>query len=247
VATLQLLLPLPAKIVFFSTGSLPAVTRRRPAPVAAELLLIVTFVRLRMIPAVPVEDWRMPPPAPLGWVTALSETVTLVSVALWRLFRPPPYNPCATFPRTRLPLRTRTPPIALWIPPPSLPETLFGPIVLLLIVSVPTLLMPPPVVAAVLSEITELFSVVLDPVPVLRPPPLPPAPAVAVPFRIVTPDIVTAVVFALTFRTRSTSAPSMIVAPAPAPLIVTDPLVMSRSPVAALGDPPESVPAMLSV
>jgi hypothetical protein len=56
VATLQLLVPLLARSVFFSVGLFPAVVRRIPAPLVAELWLIVTFVRLRMIPAVALDD-----------------------------------------------------------------------------------------------------------------------------------------------------------------------------------------------
>ena len=248
VATLQLLLPLFARSVFFSTGSFPAVTRRMPAPLVAELWLIVTFVRLRMIPAVAVDDWRIPPPLPPTGVTVLLVIVTFSSVALCRLFRPPPFRPLAVFPWITLFVTVSTPmPAELCIPPLSLDETLFGPIVLSFTVSVPPLAIPPPVVAAALSEITTSLSVVLEPLPVFRPPPLPPAAAAAVPLWRVTPETVTAVVFAFTSRTRSTSAPSMIVAAAPAPLIVTDPTVMSRSPVAGFGVPPTSVPAMLSV
>jgi hypothetical protein len=98
VATLQLLAPLPEIIVFFSTGSLPAVVRRNPAPLVAELLLIVTLVSVRSIPAAEVEAWRIPPPDPLAGVTLLSEIVTLVSVALCRVFRPPPFSPFAVLP-----------------------------------------------------------------------------------------------------------------------------------------------------
>jgi hypothetical protein len=245
VATLQLLAPLLAKSVFFSTGSFPAVTRRRPAPFVAALLLTVTFVRLRTIPAAEVEDCRIPPPEPPTGLTVLSEIVTLVNVALCRLFRPPPLRPFAVFPRIRLSLTVSTAvPVALWMPPPSLAEILFGPIVLLLIVSVPVLLIPPPVVAATLSEKVRPFSVVIEPTPVFRPPPLPPAAADAVPLRIVNSEITTPDVAPLTSRTRSTSAPSITVMLVPAPLIVTDPTVMSRSPVAGLGLPPESVPAI---
>jgi hypothetical protein len=56
VATLQLLLPLLATIVFFRMGSLPAVVRRKPPPVVAELLLIVTLVRVNTMPAAAVDD-----------------------------------------------------------------------------------------------------------------------------------------------------------------------------------------------
>jgi hypothetical protein len=246
VATLQLLAPLFASSVFLRTGSLPAVTRRRPAPFVAELLLIVTFVRVSTIPASEVEDCRIPPPEPPTGLTLLSEIVTLVSVALCRLFNPPPFRPFAVFPRIKLSLIVSTAVlVALWIPPPSLAETLFGPIALLLIVRVPVLLMPPPVVAATLSETVTLFNVVLEPTPVFRPPPAPPAAAAAVPLRIVNPEITTPdTAPPFTSRTRSTSAPSMIVLPAPAPLIVTDPTVTSRSPAAGFGLPPESVPAI---
>ena len=98
VATLQLLLPLFARSVFFSTGSFPTLTRRMPAPFVAELLLIVTFVRRRTIPAVTVDDCRMPPPLPPAGETRLSEIVTFSSVASWRLFKPPPFSPFAVFP-----------------------------------------------------------------------------------------------------------------------------------------------------
>jgi hypothetical protein len=248
VATLQLLAPLFARTVFFRTGSFPAVTRRRPAPFVAELLLIVTFVRVSTIPASEVEDCRIPPPEPPTGVTVLSEIVTFVSVALCRLFNPPPFSPFAVLPRIKLSLIVSTAVlVALWTPPPSLAET-FGPIVLLLIVSVPVLLMPPPVVAATLSETVTLFNVVLEPTPVFRPPPAPPAAAAAVPLRIVNPEITTPdTAPPLTSKTRSTSAPSIIVLPTPAPLIVTEPTVMSRSPAAGFGLPPESVPAIDSV
>jgi hypothetical protein len=132
--------------------------------------------------------------------------------------------------------------VALWIPPPSLAEMFPGPIVVSVIVSVPPLLIPPPEIAATLPETTESEIVVTDPFPVCSPPPLPPAAAEAVPLRIVTPDIATPAVLNFTSSTRSISAPSMIVAPAPAPAIVTDPFVISRSPVAAFGAPEESVP-----
>jgi hypothetical protein len=108
VATLQLLAPLFASSVFFSTGSLPAATRRRPAPFVAALLLMVTFVNVRKIPANEVDDCRMPPPPPPTGVTVLSEIVTFVSVALCRLLMPPPLRPFAVFPRTRLSFIVRT-------------------------------------------------------------------------------------------------------------------------------------------
>jgi hypothetical protein len=50
VATLQLLEPLFATIVFLSTGLFPAAVRRMPAPNDAVLLLIVTFVRVSVMP-----------------------------------------------------------------------------------------------------------------------------------------------------------------------------------------------------
>jgi hypothetical protein len=98
VATLQLPPVLPAMIVFLRTGSLPAVVRLKPPPFVAELLLIVTLVSVSKMPAADVEDWRIPPPAPLAGVTLLSEIVTFVSVALCRLFNPPPYSPLAKLP-----------------------------------------------------------------------------------------------------------------------------------------------------
>jgi hypothetical protein len=73
----------------------------------------------------------------------------------------------------------------------------------------------------------------------------PPAAAPGLPFRIVTPEI-DVVPFANTSNTRSMPPPSMIVLAAPAPVMVTAPL-MSRSPVAARSSPRPPIPPMVSV
>jgi hypothetical protein len=107
VERLQLVAVLPAIMVFLRIGSLPAVVRRSPPPVFAELLLIVTLVRVSAIPGAIVEVVRIPPPAPLADVTLLLEIVTFVSTALWALFRPPPLNPFEKFPWITLSLIVR--------------------------------------------------------------------------------------------------------------------------------------------
>jgi hypothetical protein len=83
---------------------------------------------------------------------------------------------------------------------------LFGPIVLSFIVSVPALLTPPPEVVEKLPVTSTSVSVVLELLPVRRPPP-----PDEDPFWIVRSVIVTPVMLGFTSSSRSTSAPSRTV------------------------------------
>jgi hypothetical protein len=243
VELLQLLLVLSAMIVFFRTGSFPAVVRRSPPPPGDVLLLIVTFVSVSVIPGAVVAVVRIPPPAPEADVTSLSEIVTLVNVALCALFSPPPLNPFAKLPWMTLFVIVRKPLLAeLCTPPPSLEEMLFGPIVLSLIVSVPALLTPPPLVVETLSLTTTRSNAALAPFPFRKAPP-----PDELPFCIVRSDIVTPVIAGLTSKMRLTSFPSTKVEATPAPSTVTFPVMKSMSPTVAFGARGVSAPAIVTM
>ncbi len=182
----------------------------------------------------------MPPPIVEA---VLPLMVELVIVIAWRFDMPPPVPPAAVLPLIVLSVIVMLPVEGeLRMPPPSEDDVLPF-MVLCVSVMFPLLASPPPCIAK-LSSITTLLSVSVTLLPLSKAPPL--AFVGAWPFRSVRSLIVIEFNEPLVWKMRSTSAPSMMVAPGPSPSIVIV-FVMSISPTAGFGLASGSEPEMLSV
>jgi len=213
-----------------------------PEPVGAVLLAMVTLVS--EIVAVPSPEFRMPPPLVLALFPLMVTFVREVLVAcVEALSRPPPAAP-APLPLIVLSVIESIPGFPLTMPPPLLVARL-----LLTVVSVsvrlPLLEMPPPLRLAALLVTTTLVSVTVSLFPTRMPPPLA---APGLPLRIVRAlrlSMVMLLCAVARSNTRSMPPASIMVTPAPAPLIVRAALVeqptlvqvTSRSPVLAASSP----------
>jgi hypothetical protein len=220
-----------------------------PEPDGAVLLATVTLVS--EIVAVPRPEFLTPPPLVFALLPLM---VTLVRLALevWveLLSSPPPPVP-APLPLIVLSVMVSSPGFAFEMPPPVLPAEL-SVTVLFVSVRLPLLEMPPPLSAVPLSRTTTFVRLTVSLLPTLM---APPTAVPGLPLRTVRSlrlSIVMLLAAVARSNTRSIPPPSIIVAPAPAPLIVSAALVeqptlvqvTSRSPVLAASSP---APARLSV